>query len=206
MHEAKTASPGPVVQTLPAVMSETTGSKPRVHKVFARQQGAGTLEAVALVTVRTGVRALAARFERPPDGTDTRWRCTALQLRLTAGDLADEHQDFTMEGIAALAGVGKQTIYRWWPTKGDVLLESLAARAEVHISTTDQGSYAEDLRHFLDLTFELLRPPGVRSALRSLMAESQRNPDLLQRFRSGFLERRRGALSQIVDRAGDRRD
>lgn len=66
--------------------------QPRVHKVFARQQGAGTLEAVVLVTVRTGVRALAARFERPPNGTDTRWRCTALQLRLTAGDLAVRHR------------------------------------------------------------------------------------------------------------------
>ncbi|HEY2766090.1 MAG TPA: Rv3235 family protein [Pseudonocardiaceae bacterium] len=62
--------------------------QPRLHKVLARRLGTGTLEAVALVTVRTGVRALAARFERPPDGTDTRWRCTALQLRLTAGDLA----------------------------------------------------------------------------------------------------------------------
>jgi hypothetical protein len=66
--------------------------QPRVHKVLARQLGAGTLEAVALVTVRTGVRALAARFERPPGGTDTRWRCTALQLRLTAGDLAARHR------------------------------------------------------------------------------------------------------------------
>ncbi|MET0475938.1 MAG: hypothetical protein ABW001_14995 [Mycobacterium sp.] len=46
------------------------------------------------------------------------------------------------------------------------------------------------MRHFLDQTFEVLRLPGVRSALRSLKAESQRDPDLLQRFRAGFLERR----------------
>ncbi|MGH3873250.1 MAG: Rv3235 family protein [Pseudonocardiaceae bacterium] len=58
--------------------------QPRVCKVFAQQQGAGVLEAVALVALNTGVRALAARFEVHTDG---RWRCTALQLRLTAGDM-----------------------------------------------------------------------------------------------------------------------
>ena len=62
--------------------------QPRVRKVLAQQQGSGALEAVALVTLRTGVRALAARFEEHVDAGGSRWRCTALQLRLTAGDLA----------------------------------------------------------------------------------------------------------------------
>jgi hypothetical protein len=62
--------------------------EPRVHKVFARQQSAAALEAVALVTLNTGVRALAARFEEHVDDRGRQWRCTALQLRLTAGDVA----------------------------------------------------------------------------------------------------------------------
>jgi hypothetical protein len=60
--------------------------QPRVRKVLARPQGTRTLEAVALITLRTGVRALAARFEQ--DAPGSRWRCTALQLRLTRGDMA----------------------------------------------------------------------------------------------------------------------
>ncbi len=62
--------------------------EPRVHKVVAQQHVAGALEAVALVTLNTGVRALAARFDKHLDDQGSRWQCTALQLRLTAGDLA----------------------------------------------------------------------------------------------------------------------
>ncbi len=72
-----------------ATLKATAGHlEPRVRKVFARQQADGALEAVALVTLSTGVRALAARFEEHIDGGGRRWRCTALQLRLTAGDVA----------------------------------------------------------------------------------------------------------------------
>lgn len=62
--------------------------KPRVHKVFAHPQIPGVLEAVAVVALSTGVRALAARFEEHIDERGRHWRCTALQLRLTAGDVA----------------------------------------------------------------------------------------------------------------------
>jgi Family of unknown function (DUF6459) len=62
--------------------------EPRVHKVLAQQHTAGALEVVVLVTLNTGVRALAARFEQHLDVHGSRWQCTALQLRLTPGDLA----------------------------------------------------------------------------------------------------------------------
>ena len=62
--------------------------RPRVHRVLARPQTPGVVEAVAVVALSTGVRALAARFEEHTDGGGRRWRCTALQLRLTAGDAA----------------------------------------------------------------------------------------------------------------------
>jgi hypothetical protein len=62
--------------------------EPRLRKVLVLQHAAGSLEAVALVTLNTGVRALAARFEQHPDHHASRWRCTALQMRFTTGDLA----------------------------------------------------------------------------------------------------------------------
>jgi hypothetical protein len=62
--------------------------EPRLRKVLVFQHAAGTLEAVALVTLNTKVRALAARFEQHTDHHASRWQCTALQVRFTAGDLA----------------------------------------------------------------------------------------------------------------------
>ena len=71
-----------------ALKKMTGHLKPQVHKVLTHPQAPGVLEAVAVVTLSTGVRALAARFEEHADDGRRRWRCTALQLRLTAGDVA----------------------------------------------------------------------------------------------------------------------
>ena len=35
------------------------------------------------------------------------------------------YEQVSVEAIAKRAGVGKQTIYRWWPSKGAVALEAL---------------------------------------------------------------------------------
>jgi AcrR family transcriptional regulator len=112
----------------------------------------------------------------------------------------------TIEGIAARAGVGKQTIYRWWGTKADVLLEAGAVKADVQIPTDDRGSYEADLRAFLEASYRVGNRPEYTTLLRMLMAEAQINADFGQRFREAFLERRRDALSVITDRARARGD
>lgn len=116
------------------------------------------------------------------------------------------YRNLTIEGIAARAGVGKQTVYRWWPTKADVLLEALATKAQLRVSVADRGAYRDELDEFLRDSFTLLAFPGVTPALRSLMAESQLDPQFALRFRDGFLDKRRAALAEIVARARARGD
>jgi AcrR family transcriptional regulator len=111
----------------------------------------------------------------------------------------------TIEGIAARAGTGKQTIYRWWPSKADVVLDALATKADLHIPIPDEGSYAADLRAFLLASFALGQPTLI-GILRALMAEAQIDPEFWQRFRHGFLQRRRDALGVITGRAQARGD
>lgn len=112
----------------------------------------------------------------------------------------------TIDGIAARAGVGKQTIYRWWPTKADVLLEAGAAKADAYVPVTDHGSYPADLRAFLKASYRILNHPQIVDLMRALMAEAQINPDFGERFRTAFLQRRRDALAVITNRARERGD
>lgn len=135
---------------------------------------------------------------------------TSWQAILTAAlELAAEtgYAGLTIEGIAARAGVGRQTIYRWWPSKADILLEALPAIADVHVPVLDQGSYQADLRAFLQASYQLANDyPQIPGLLRALMAEAQSNPEFAHRFRETFLERRRAALAVITNRAHERGD
>ncbi|WP_329044260.1 TetR/AcrR family transcriptional regulator [Amycolatopsis sp. NBC_01488] len=110
----------------------------------------------------------------------------------------------TVEGIAARSGVGKQTIYRWWPSKADVLLDALATKADLYVPIPDEGTFRADLAAFLGSTFELGEKAQVADTLRALMAQAQIDPGFGKRFREDFLNRRREALGTLVDRARER--
>jgi len=134
---------------------------------------------------------------------------SAREAILTAAlELVGEvgYAGLTIDGIANRAGVGKQTIYRWWASKADVLLEAGAALADVRVPVQDCGSYEADLRAFLKASYRIVNQPQMADLLRAVMAEAQINPAFGDRLRSEFLERRREAFAIITARARDRGD
>ncbi|WP_433295569.1 TetR/AcrR family transcriptional regulator [Pseudonocardia sp. CA-142604] len=69
----------------------------------------------------------------------------------------------TVEGVAARAGVGKTTVYRWWPSKSALVLEAVdAERADPPAPT---GDVRADIRAAMEATREHLRPPLVTTLL-----------------------------------------
>ncbi|MGW3986438.1 TetR/AcrR family transcriptional regulator [Streptomyces sp. NPDC004830] len=105
----------------------------------------------------------------------------ALALVVEAG-----YPKTTIEGIAARAGVGKQTIYRWWPSKADVLMEAfldLAERSTEEAGAAphtfpDTGDVAADLKAVLRATVDELRDPRFEAPSRALAAEGVVNEQL----------------------------
>ncbi|MER5763456.1 TetR/AcrR family transcriptional regulator [Streptomyces sp. NPDC002082] len=51
----------------------------------------------------------------------------------------------TIEGIAARAGVGKTTIYRWWPSKAAILIEGVENARDAAAGFPDTGDIHADL-------------------------------------------------------------
>ncbi len=107
--------------------------------------------------------------------------------------------ELTTDAIATQAGVGKQTIYRWWKTKGDVVLEALTEHART-ISAPETGSLEGDVRAFFEATFRLLRGSrGTGPVLKGLMAEAQLDPAFTPRL-TAFVETRRARLRSVLER------
>ena len=84
----------------------------------------------------------------------------------------------TIEAIAARAGVGKQTICRWWPGKAALVLEAYTAVSEVRTPEPDTGTLAGDLLAILRPVFALnaAYDRGTALANKGMMAEAQVDP------------------------------
>ncbi|MFF3738664.1 TetR/AcrR family transcriptional regulator [Streptomyces sp. NPDC002566] len=115
----------------------------------------------------------------------------ALDLVAEAG-----YPKTTVEGIAARAGVGKQTIYRWWGSKADVLLEAFldlseqaaADAGQVPYAIPDTGDLAADLKLVLRLTVDQMADPRFDAPSRALAAEGLVNEQLGREFVAKLLE------------------
>ncbi|MFI6316221.1 TetR/AcrR family transcriptional regulator [Nonomuraea sp. NPDC050556] len=105
----------------------------------------------------------------------------------------------SVDAIAAAAGVGKQTIYRWWPSKGAMLLDALAEYAEAEVPAPDTGTLAGDLEAFLTATFRLGARPATAALLRKIAAEAQQDEHTAQLLHA-FAQQRRAALIALARR------
>jgi AcrR family transcriptional regulator len=97
----------------------------------------------------------------------------------------------TIEGIAAKAGVAKQTIYRWWDSKTDILFDALTQDAAEFFTEPDTGSLGADLRARLRELATFLTGTDAGAVLRALAGQAQHDPAVAARFESEFISGQR---------------
>ncbi|MFD7663747.1 TetR/AcrR family transcriptional regulator [Streptomyces sp. NPDC059788] len=79
----------------------------------------------------------------------------------------------TMKGIAERAGVGRQTVYRWWSNKAEILYEASAIDAEQELSVPLSDDLPDDLTAYLDAFVGFLTDSHAGAAYRALLGEAQ---------------------------------
>src|ERR1700729_822239 len=78
----------------------------------------------------------------------------------------------TIEGIAARAGVAKQTIYRWWPSKTDIRMDALMIDAAEDLAQPDTGALGRDLRGQLGGLADFLTRSDAGAVFRALAGQA----------------------------------
>jgi AcrR family transcriptional regulator len=107
----------------------------------------------------------------------------------------------SIEGIAARAGVGKATIYRWWPSKGAVLLEALDREAAAVTAFPDTGDLVADMRTTFNDVTRFHASPDTGPPFAALIAEAQQDPALGPLLLEHFFRPRRAPIVQRLRRA-----
>jgi len=105
------------------------------------------------------------------------------------------------ETIARAAGAGKQTLYRWWPSKGALVLEAMQTKMRERIDRPRETAMRSgDLEKFLIADLAQLR--GFADALGGLIAEGRSDEKLMRLVRDQWLAQRAADLYAVLSAGG----
>ncbi len=111
-------------------------------------------------------------------------------------------RDLTMEAVAKRAGVGKPTLYKWWPTKATLVLAMLCERMAPKLEKPTVLTAEESLRFRARSLIKAFNGPFGR-IVAGLMAEGQSEPAVLQEFFDRWISPRRNATITDLQRGKD---
>lgn len=128
--------------------------------------------------------------------------------------VAEGYAAMTMKGIAERAKVGRQTVYRWWSSKAEILLEASAADAARELTVTPGVDAESDVTAFLTALRDFLTRSDAGLAYRALLGEAQHDDRVAELLRGTDVlgdaaraciagVRARGALAGVPEAGAD---
>jgi AcrR family transcriptional regulator len=104
----------------------------------------------------------------------------------------------TVEAIAERAGVSKATVYRWWPNKAAVVMDSFLSTVSSEVPFPHTDCAQEDIRLHMRRLIKALGGKMGRTVA-ALIAEGQADPELTEALRSRWLSVRRAEVKEILE-------
>ena len=119
--------------------------------------------------------------------------------------LKEGYARLTVEGVAKKAGVSKATIYRWWRTKGELVLE--AAGNEISIGEVpDTGNSFADLDAAISQLIETFSRRLASIVIFAAITTAGDDKVMAEIFRDRFVYPWRKSAAEALDRAKARGD
>lgn len=105
-----------------------------------------------------------------------------------------------MEEIARRAGVGKPTLYKWWPSKSAIVIDMFTERIVPNMEVPDGPCIEEVIRAQLKVTLELLCGFfGKVSA--QIIAAGQCDDEVLREYVERYMRHRRAMTVERIESA-----
>ncbi|RQO59230.1 TetR family transcriptional regulator [Variovorax sp. KBW07] len=150
--------------------------------------------------------------EAPPPAA--RGRPRNLQLRHAVLDAAREllaqlgPSGVTMEAVAARAGVGKPTVYRWWPNRHAVTMDALMASSEQESQKKRKKAPAASASPLRALSLQLNMVVRTLSShmgrnVTTIIAAADPDTELSKAFRNHFILSRRDEGRVLLQQAAE---
>lgn len=128
-------------------------------------------------------------------------KCSRRQhsiLQAVSDALAEgEYHQLTIEDVAARAGVGKSTIYRWWKHKSELVLDAFKQRTAGVFELNASQSLRSNLVQQLTLLVQALNHPVGRPLLVVMANHRELAVDFFQQY----LLPRRKQTHQLIQQA-----
>ena len=113
------------------------------------------------------------------------------------------YAELKMEHVANRARASKGSLYRRWPSRAELVVDAIHHSFPSHGEAPETGNVREDLLGGLRKIADLLNSPSGE-AIRGLMADTIRNPDLMEVVRVRFVDPGVGLFLEVLRRGAAR--
>ncbi|MFD2414945.1 TetR/AcrR family transcriptional regulator [Amycolatopsis pigmentata] len=107
-------------------------------------------------------------------------------------------EHFSIDRVGRRSGVARTTIYRWWPSKAALAIESFFNQFEPQVAGPRSGVPDDDFRALVRSLVAALAGPAGRVAA-SVVAHAQGDKETQRRFRENFSDPLRKQSTEILE-------
>jgi AcrR family transcriptional regulator len=113
--------------------------------------------------------------------------------------------ELSIEAVAAHAGVGKATVYRWWANKGELVIDAFVSAVEKELRFPSAGPVLQSIHVQMRRWTVIFRSP-LGQIVATVIGAGQSEPEILEAFRSHWVEPRRVEARILLREAMKRRE